>query len=170
MKNSMETIAGLAIVLGFLILSGCSKNTKVISGPSNTFVLSVQPTSGAVDVPISSSVQIIFASPMDTLSVAQNFCLIGGEMMYQVMDSLEHAMMDYSEMMEWMHSSSLPGHFQWNSKRDSCLFLPDLSLIHHTEHMIYMGRNMESRHSDMMMEHREMMGEDFITHFTTEDN
>lgn len=170
MKNLMKTVAGLAALMGLVLLSGCSKNTKVISGPSNTFVLSVQPTNGAVNVPISSALQIIFTSPMDTSSVAQNFCLVAGEMMYQVMDSLEHSMMDYGEMMEWMHSSSFPGHFQWNSKRDSCLFLLDSSLAYHTEYMIYMGRNMESTHRDMMMEHREMMGEDFIIHFTTEDN
>src|SRR3990172_11812566 len=101
MNTLVKTVSALAALMGLVLLSGCSKNTKVIFGPSNTFVLSVQPTSEAVNVPISSSVQIIFASPMDTLSVAQNFCLIGGEMMYQVMDSLEHAMMDYSEMMEW---------------------------------------------------------------------
>jgi len=170
MKNLVKIVAGLVALMGLVLLFGCSKNTKVISGPSNTFVLSVQPTNGAGNVPISSALQIIFTSPMDTSSVAQNLCLVGGEIMYQVMDSLREATMDYGEMMQWMRSRSFPGHFQWNSKRDSCLFLPDFSMSHHTEYMIYMGRNMESMRRDMMMEHREMMGEDFITHFITEDD
>ncbi len=169
MKSLLKTIGILAAVIVLFLMGGCSKNQKILSNPSNSFVLSVQPVNGATNVPSTTSVQINFAYPMDTNSVSQNFCLIGGERMYQVMDSLNHGKMDYPNMMEWMHSISFPGHFQWNNKRDACGFLPDSSLMNHTPYMIYMGRNMESMHQNMMMEHREMMGEDFITHFTTEN-
>ena len=169
MKNLVKTVSMAVIVFGLFLILGCTNSNKIISGPENDFVLSVQPANGAANVPVTTSVQIAFASPMDTSSVALNFCLIGGEKMYEVMDSLNHSMMDYSDMMDWMHSKSFPGHFQWNSKRDTCVFSPDSSLAYHMEYMIYMGRNMQSRHQDMMMEHKEMMGKDFITHFSTEN-
>lgn len=169
MKNLTKILSGSVVIIGIFLLLGCSKNDKLISAPANDFVLSVQPVNGATNIPVSTTVSITFASPMNTSSVAANFGLIGGEKMYEVMDSLNHSMMNYSDMMDWMHSVSFPGHFQWNSNRDSCIFHPDSSLAYHTNYMIYMGRNMESMHKDGMMQHREMMGEDFITHFTTVD-
>lgn len=168
MKNQIR-IAGIFTVTAVLfLLPGCTKN-KITPSSAKSFILSVQPPNQATNVAVSTSIQIAFASPMDTSSVMANFCLAGGDKMYEMMDSLNHSMMNYSDMMEWMRSESFPGHFQWNSSRDSCLFLPDSSLMHQTQHMIYMGREMESMHKDGMMGHGEMMGEDFISHFTTEN-
>ncbi len=168
MRNQIKTAGILTVMAVLFLLAGCNKN-KITPSSANSFVLSVQPPDQAAGVVVSTSIQVVFASPMDTSSVTANFCLVGGETMYEVMDSLNHSMMDYQDMMAWMRSESFPGHFQWNSKSDSGLFLPDSSLMHQTQYMIYMGREMESMHKDGMMDHGEMMGKDFISHFSTEN-
>lgn len=167
MKKQIKILGVLTVVAALLLLGGCTQD-KVVSPSTNSFILSINPLDQATEVPVTTSIQVVFAFPMDTASVEANFCLVGGEKMYEVMDSLQHSRMDYRHMLEWMHQFSRSGHLRWNSYRDSCVFLPDSMLKHHSQYMIYMGREMQSMHQERMGEHREMMGKDFITHFTTQ--
>ena len=167
MKKQIKIAGPVTVMIALLLIGGCTQKQPVSSSP-DSFILSIQPPDQAIDVPVTASIQVVFAFPMDTASVAANFCLVGGEKMYEVMDSLQHSRMDYRQMLEWMHRFSGSGHFQWNFYRDSCVFLPDSMLQHHCQYMIYMGREMQSRYQERMGEHGEIIGKDLITHFTTQ--
>jgi len=158
---------GFGVIL-FAALWGCSDDSPMMSGSgTRPTLLSVSPVDGAINVLPAETIELVFSGPMDTGSVYANFCLLGGEAMLAVMDSLAgmHSSMDYSRMMQWMHGMSVPGHYQWNSGKDRCRFRPDSTLQPNTRHMIFIGRGMMGAGSGMMNENR-MMGKDWISHFT----
>lgn len=160
-------LAGLTVIL--LVVSGCSKSSNMISSSNQQpKILFVSPADGATDVPVSARVELVFSVPMDTGSVRANLCILGGDQMQMMMDSLAgmHSSMDYSRIMGMMHQVSMSGYYQWNATKDSCQFWPDSAMHANTQYMIFMGREMMGA-GGHMGDQNQMMGSDWISHFAT---
>ena len=176
------TVVGIALVVASatLLAVGCSSsNDKMMNNDSNTqpSILSITPANGATAVSRSASVGIKFNMPMDTTSVMSGFHFSGGSGMQMWMDSM-NAMggmnhmgtMDSDNMMQWMDTLQMQGHFQWNAAFDSCQFAPDSMMAANTEHMTFMYGQMKSQSGMMMnMGGNGMMGSEtgLTYHFTT---
>lgn len=167
MKRFRVIGLGTAAVAAILIaILGCSKSSNMMSSAGAApKVLSVNPIDGATNVAASAKIALVFSVPMDTGSVRANFCLLGGDQMQRMMDSLSgmHSSMDYSRIMGMMHQMSMTGHLGWNANFDSCRFSPDSAMQANTQYMIFMGRNTACG----MANQNQMMGKDWGSHFTT---
>lgn len=170
----------LSAALATILVVGCGSNDKMMNSNSNTqpSIVRVSPANGATAVSKSASIGIKFNMAMDTATVMNSFHLSGGASMQMWMDSMNAmggmsgtTMMNRDQMMQMMDSLQMKGHFQWNTARDSCRFIPDSMMAGNTQHMTLMYGQMKSQSGMMMnMGGNGMMSSDsgFTYHFTTE--
>jgi len=120
------------VILVILVAFGCSDDDPV-SPESNTAaaIARVYPVDGSSGLSTSASVSVAFTRPVDTMSVMNNFHLVGGAQMHEWRDSLDHAggwgmmgMTQQNHMMGWMDTIHTTGTFHWNNNHDSCEFVP----------------------------------------------
>jgi hypothetical protein len=163
MNRNLLWISGLLILIGALVVAGCSNNNDVTSsgedsgGETSLAVAAVYPLDGSTGVPTSASVSIKFTDAVDTNSVMRNMYFSGGQPMLIWRDSLTHyggfGMMHTgmrSHMMAWMDSIQYGGEFHWNGALDSCEFVPD-SIAPGTQYLCLLYEDgMMGHHGGMM--------------------
>lgn len=152
---SMLMLALLAIGLG------CTDGTNEIistNGNDGGAILRVYPGEGATGVATSASVAVKFDRTMDSVSVMNNFFLIGGTEMFEWMDSTTYyggmghmSMFNMNHMIDWIDSISMPGTFNWNEALDSCEFVPLSGMFVNQEYMIFMDEGEMMDHNGGMM-------------------
>ncbi len=141
------------------------------SGTPN--IIRMWPANSESNVPVQSSIHLVFDMPMDTASVAENFHFSGGMEMEEWMDSLEQqsgmggmGMMDMDHMMGWMDDIEHSGNFNWNNSLDSCEFIPDSTMMHNTEYMLFINGEVYGRNG-MKMDFELFDDDAFQHHFRT---
>jgi hypothetical protein len=162
-------------IILIVIAIGCDDDKSPAGDAGNTgpTILSVAPADNAINVPATTMISIKFNVPMDSQSVMLSFHCLGGQHMYDLMDSLNHHMgsgghmMNMDHLMGWMDSTSVSGDFHWNDAVDSCWFAPESSLAPDTEYMIFMNGDIMSRDGGMMDMHH-LIYDSYMSHFTTE--
>jgi len=99
---------------------------------------------------------MIFDMPMDTATVMANFHMTGGGDMNMWMDSLDHhmgmggmGMMGMDHMMDWMDNIQHDGEFRWNNGMDTCVFVPDSTMMPNTDYMMFMNGDVHSHNGGM---------------------
>ena len=153
-----------------LHMFGVSTGTGSTAAPR---LVSILPTDGTTGVALNSGIAMTFDMPMDTASVMANFHMIGGDDMHLWMDSLDHhmgsggmGMMGMGHMMNWMDSIQHEGEFHWNDEMDSCVFIPDSSMMPNTDYMMFMNGDVHSQNG-MTMNMSQMQYDGHMIHFTT---
>ena len=140
--------AALLATAAFLISCGEDSTVAPAADTTTDAVATVYPPDGAVGVPTSGTISLVFDSAMDTMSVMSNFHFAGGPQMGMWMDSLDMYggfgmmnMMQTGHMMTWLDSIDMDGSFVWNNSLDSCEFIPDSTLMPNTEYycVVYDG-------------------------------
>ncbi|MCB2229886.1 Ig-like domain-containing protein [bacterium] len=141
--------------------------------PGAPRLISTYPTDGSVGVDPAASLTIVFDIPMDTISVVNNFHMIGGDDMHMWMDSLDHhmgmggmGMMGMDHMMDWMDSIQYHWEYHWNDDMDTCLFIPDSALMPNTDYMMFLSGDVHG-HNGEMMNMQQMQYDGHMVHFTT---
>lgn len=162
MKQISTVAGGLILVTGIMVLgAGCGSEGESPTGGSGPtgpsgeapIVLGIEPADETAGVDPTSTVGILFNTPMDTLSVESCFYLSGGQSMHTWMDSLGHHhrggmgghMRDMDHMIAWMDSVCYEGDLHWNAVGDSCYFEPGRPLPPGSDHMIYLYGSVRSR-------------------------
>lgn len=175
------TMLNLALIVATLLTTttiGCNKSNRMINGSPIQPLIRVNPPDEATDVRLDASISLQFAVPMDTGLFRQRFHLMPAMAMMACLDSLRsmHSLIDSTRMWQMMDSLSRPGHFNWNARRDSCVFRPDSLLQPNMRYMMHFGKEMMPGGS---MDNRMMAGSligrhemprmtnDFETHFST---
>jgi hypothetical protein len=160
MKNVM-IVAGLITIVAVGVLTfGCSDDHDVTTTNTDqsAAILRVTPEDGTSDVPVTTSITVSFSEPMDMMSVMQSIYLAGGTEMQLWRDSLNHyggfPMMSANmqeHMIDWMDSIHVTGEFHWNDAADSCEFIPESDLMHHTDYLLLLYEGGMRDHHDGMM-------------------
>ncbi len=144
------------------------------NGPAGAPTLvSVMPNDGSTGVAPTSSFTMAFDMSMDTTTVMANFHLSGGDAMHLWMDSLGHhmgmggmGMMGMDHMMNWMDSIQHDGAFHWNGSMDTCVFVPDSTMMPSTDYMMFMNGDIHA-HNGEMMNMSQLEYDGHMIHFTT---
>lgn len=68
--------------------------------------------------------------------------------------------------MDWMDELEHSGRFHWSAALDSCIFVPDDSLLPDTEHMLFMQGPIRDQRGTLM-DMRDLENEAYMHHFST---
>jgi hypothetical protein len=175
--NQGDMISWMGQSSGDLHMFGFSTGPGATGAPK---LLSVVPSDGTPNVDISSQLTVVFDMPMDTATVTNSLCLIGGDSVQMWLDSLDNqmgicsmcgqicgtGMRGVDSMMIWMDSIQFGGRFSWNNGLDTCVFVPDSELTPNTDYVVFFGGDVLCQNG-VRMELEQLQYGGYIGRFTT---